>query len=153
MKKTLICTILLTLTHAAFAAEPSFKDMKELEAVNGYMLYGSDYKDLDKAYIFVDGSKKDGKIASISMAAVYQTGAGFALTPAKTLAEYMKNADKAEFYQTLCAEQAVRKIDLKNKTFGEPVPFAKLKGVTKAAAGASCLVEAGQKESMENSKK
>ncbi|EFE50772.1 hypothetical protein NEIELOOT_00478 [Neisseria elongata subsp. glycolytica ATCC 29315] len=54
-------TLLLALTPAAFAAEPSFKDMKELEAVNGYMLYGSDYDDLDKAYIFVDGGKKDKK--------------------------------------------------------------------------------------------
>ena len=117
------------------------------------MLYGSDYDDLDKAYIFVDGGKKDKKIASISMAATYQTGAGFAVTPAKTLGEYMKNADKAEFYQTQCAEQTVRKMDLKKKVIGEPVPFSKLNGVTKAAAGVSCLVEAGQKEAMENAKK
>jgi hypothetical protein len=153
MKKTLMYTLLLALTPAAFAAEPSFKDMKELEAVNGYMLYGSDYDDLDKAYIFVDGGKKDKKIASISMAATYQTGAGFAVTPAKTLGEYMKNADKAEFYQTQCAEQTVRKMDLKKKVIGEPVPFSKLNGVTKTAAGVSCLVEAGQKEAMENAKK
>ena len=31
-------TLLLVLALAALAAEPSFKDMKELEAVNGYML-------------------------------------------------------------------------------------------------------------------
>ena len=107
MKKTLMYTLLLALTPAAFAAEPSFKDMKELEAVNGYMLYGSDYDDLDKA----------------------------------------------EFYQTQCAEQTVRKMDLKKKVIGEPVPFSKLNGVTKAAAGVSCLVEAGQKEAIENAKK
>ena len=87
------------------------------------------------------------------MAATYQTGAGFAVTPAKTLGEYMKNADKAEFYQTQCAEQTVRKMDMKKKVIGEPVPFSKLNGVTKAAAGVSCLVEAGQKEAMENAKK
>ena len=39
------------------------------------------------------------------------------------------------------------------KVIGEPVPFSKLNGVTKAAAGVSCLVEAGQKEAMENAKK
>ena len=65
MKKTLMYTLLLALTPAAFAAEPSFKDMKELEAVNGYMLYGSDYDDLDKAYIFVDGGQKDKNIKPV----------------------------------------------------------------------------------------
>ena len=35
MKKTLMYTLLLALTPAVFAAEPSFKDMKKLEAVNG----------------------------------------------------------------------------------------------------------------------
>ena len=133
-------TLLLALTPAAFAAEPSFKDMKELEAVNGYMLYGSDYDDLDKAYIFVDGGKKDKKIASISMAATYQTGAGFAVTPAKTLGEYMKNADKAEFYQTQCADKTVRRMNApNNQASGAPVPFAKLNGVGKVAADYSCL--------------
>ena len=139
MKKTLMYTLLLALTPAAFAAEPSFKDMKELEAVNGYMLYGSDYDDLDKAYIFVDGGKKDKKIASISMAATYQTGAGFAVTPAKTLGEYMKNADKAEVYQTQCADKTVRRMNAPNQALGAPVPFAKLNGVGKVAADYSCL--------------
>lgn len=153
MKKTLMCTLLFALASAASAAQPSFKDMQKLEAVNGYMLYGSDYKELDKAYIFVDGGKKDGKIASVSMAAVYETGAGFAVTPGKTLDEYMKNADKAEFYQTQCAEHTVRKVNLKKKEMGNPIPFDQLKGVTKAAAGVSCMVEAGQKEAGEQLKK
>ena len=152
MKKILLFAAAASIS-AASAAGLSFQDLKKLETVDGYTAYGMQSELTQEAYILVDGGEKDGQIASINLNSVLGGEAGFAIVKGKTLAEYADNSDRAEFYQTQCAEQTVRKMDLKKKVIGEPVPFSKLNGVTKAAAGVSCLVEAGQKEAMENAKK
>ena len=70
----------------------------------------------------------------------------------KTLAEYADNSDRAEFYQTQCADKTVRKLDEANKVLGEAVPAAKLNGVGKMAAHISCMAEEGYKKNQENKK-
>lgn len=49
------------LAPAAFAAEPSFQNLKKLDTVDGYTTYGGESKSGDEFYIFVDGGKKTAK--------------------------------------------------------------------------------------------
>ena len=139
MNKFLICTLLCALAPAAFAAEPSFQNLKKLDTVNGYTTYGGESKSGDEFYIFVDGGHKDGQIASINLVSVFDGYPGFAVVQGKTLADYFRNGNKAEFYQTQCANKTVRRMNAPNQASGAPVPFAKLNGVGKVAADYSCL--------------
>ena len=139
MNKFLICTLLCALAPAAFAAEPSFQNLKKLDTVNGYTTYGGESKSGDEFYIFVDGGHKDGQIASINLNSVLGGEAGFAIVKGKTLAEYADNSDRAGFYQTQCADKTVRRMNAPNQALGAPIPFAKLNGVGKVAADYSCL--------------
>ncbi|AJE18625.1 hypothetical protein NELON_06780 [Neisseria elongata subsp. glycolytica ATCC 29315] len=152
MNKILICALMCALAPAAFAAEPSFQNLKKLDTVDGYTTYGGESKSGDEFYIFVDGGKKDGQIASINLASVFDGYPGFALVQGKTLADYLRNGDKAEFYYSQCADKTVRKLDEANKVLGETVPAAKLNGVGKMAAHISCMAEEDYKKNQENKK-
>ena len=139
MNKILTCVLLCALAPAAFAAEPSFQNLKKLDTVDGYTTYGGESKSGDEFYIFVDGGNKDGQIASINLVSVFGGYPGFALVQGKTLADYLGNRDKAEFYHSQCADKTVRRMNAPNQALGTPVPFAKLNGVGKVAADYSCL--------------
>lgn len=152
MNKFLICTLLCALAPAAFAAEPSFQNLKKLDTVDGYTTYGAESKSGDRFYIFVDGGKKDGQIASINLVSVFGGYPGFAVVQGKTLADYFGNRDKAEVYHSQCADKTVRKLDTANKVLGEAVPIAKLNGVGKMAAHISCMAEESYKKNQENKK-
>ncbi|MFC2305889.1 MAG: hypothetical protein ACFNKE_02035 [Neisseria elongata] len=126
--------------------------MKKLDTVDGYTTYGAESKNEDGFYIFVDGGHKDGQIASINLAPVFGGYPGFALVQGKTLADYLGNRDKAEFYHSQCTDKTVRKLDTANKVLGEAVPIAKLNGVGKMAAHISCMAEESYKKNQENKK-
>ena len=118
MNKFLICTLLCALAPAAFAAEPSFQNLKKLDTVDGYTTYGGESKSGDGFYIFVDGGEKDGQIASINLVSVFGGYPGFAVVQGKTLADYLGNRDKAEVYHSQCTDKTVRKLDTANKVLG-----------------------------------
>ena len=151
MKKILLFAAAASIS-AASAAEPSFQNLKKLDTVDGYTTYGGESKSGDEFYIFVDGGHKDGQIASINLAPVFDGYPGFALVQGKTLADYLRNGDKAEFYYSQCADKTVRKLDEANKVLGEAVPIAKLNGVGKMAAHISCMAEESYKKNQENKK-
>lgn len=140
------------LAPTAFASEPSFQDLKKLDIVDSYTTYGAESKNGNEFYIFVDGGNKDGQIASINLTSAFGGYPGFALVPGKTLADYLSNRDKAEFYYSQCADKTVRKLDEANKVLGEAVPAAKLNGVGKMAAHISCMAEEDYKKNQENKK-
>ena len=151
MKKILLFAAAASIS-AASAAGLSFRDLKKLETVDGYTAYGGESKNGDEFYIFVDGGKKDGQIASINLARVFDGYPGFAVVQGKTLADYLRNGDKAEVYHSQCADKTVRKLDAANKVLGEAVPIAKLNGVGKMAAHISCMAEESYKKNQENKK-
>ena len=124
---------------ASISAPAVFSGFKKLETVGGYAVYGTQSELTQEAYILVDGGEKDGQIASINLNSVLGGEAGFAIVKGKTLAEYADNSDRAEFYQTQCADETVRRTNAPNQALGAPVPFAKLNGVGKVAADYSCL--------------
>ena len=140
MKKILLFAAAASIS-AASAASLSFRDLKKLETVDGYTAYGGESKNGDEFYIFVDGGKKDGQIASINLARVFDGYPGFAVVQGKTLADYLRNGDKAEFYYSQCADKTVRKLDEANKVLGEAVPVAKFNGVSQMAAYISCMAD------------
>ncbi len=152
MNKFLTYTLLCALAPAAFAAEPSFQNLKKLDTVDGYTTYGGESKSGDGFYIFVDGGNKDDQIASINLVSVFGGYPGFAVVQGKTLADYLANRDKAEVYHSQCADKTVRKLDTANKVLGEAVPIAKLNGVGKMAAHISCMAEESYKKNQENKK-
>ena len=125
MKKILLFAAAASIS-AASAAGLSFQDLKKLETVDGYTAYGMQSELTQEAYILVDGGEKDGQIASINLNSVLGGEAGFAIVKGKTLAEYADNSDRAEFYQTQCADKTVRRMNAPNQASGAPVPFAKL---------------------------
>ena len=146
MKKNLLLLALAVLAPAAFAKEPSFADLQSLESIDGYPLYGTPAEDADQAYIFIDGGAREGKIASIHVVSVFRGASGFAVVPGKTLAEYLRNGDRStKFYTVQCANKTVREANLQANTQGTPVPFNRLRGVSKVAAGVVCNVEASGK--------
>ena len=151
MKKILLFAAAASIS-AASAAEPSFQNLKKLDTVDGYTTYGGESKSGDGFYIFVDGGKKDGQIASINLVSVFGGYPGFAVVQGKTLADYFGNRDKAEVYHSQCADKTVRKLDTANKVLGEAVPIAKLNGVGKMAAHISCMAEESYKKNQENKK-
>ena len=151
MKKILLFAAAASIS-AASAAEPSFQNLKKLDTVDGYTTYGAESKSGDRFYIFVDGGKKDGQIASINLVSVFGGYPGFAVVQGKTLADYFGNRDKAEVYHSQCADKTVRKLDTANKVLGEAVPIAKLNGVGKMAAHISCMAEESYKKNQENKK-
>ena len=151
MKKILLFAAAASIS-AAFAAGLSFQNLKKLDTVDGYTTYGGESKSGDGFYIFVDGGNKDGQIASINLVSVFGGYPGFALVQGKTLADYLGNRDKAEFYHSQCADKTVRKLDTANKVLGEAVPIAKLNGVGKMAAHISCMAEESYKKNQENKK-
>ena len=151
MKKILLFAAAASIS-AASAAEPSFQNLKQLDTVDGYTTYGAESKSGDRFYIFVDGGKKDGQIASINLVSVFGGYPGFAVVQGKTLADYFGNRDKAEVYHSQCADKTVRKLDTANKVLGEAVPIAKLNGVGKMAAHISCMAEESYKKNQENKK-
>ena len=151
MKKILLFAAAASIS-AASAAGLSFQDLKKLETVDGYTTYGGESKSGDEFYIFVDGGKKDGQIASINLVSVFGGYPGFAVVQGKTLADYLGNRDKAEVYHSQCADKTVRKLDTANKVLGEAVPIAKLNGVGKIAAHISCMAEESYKKNQENKK-
>ena len=151
MKKILLFAAAASIS-AASAVGLSFQDLKKLETVDGYTAYGMQSELTQEAYILVDGGEKDGQIASINLNSVLGGEAGFAIVKGKTLAEYADNSDRAEFYQTQCADKTVRKLDTANKVLGEAVPIAKLNGVGKMAAHISCMAEESYKKNQENKK-
>ena len=104
MKKILLFAAAASIS-AASAAGLSFQDLKKLETVDGYTAYGMQSELTQEAYILVDGGEKDGQIASINLNSVLGGEAGFAIVKGKTLAEYADNSDRAEFYQTQCADK------------------------------------------------
>ena len=152
MNKILICVLMCALAPTVFAAEPSFQNLKKLDIVDGYTTYGAESKNEDGFYIFVDGGHKDGQIASINLVSVFGGYPGFALVQGKTLADYLGNRDKAEFYHSQCADKTVRKLDAANKVLGEAVRVAKLNGVGQMAAHISCMAEESYKKNQENKK-
>lgn len=135
------------LAPAAFAKDPSFADLQPLESIDGYPLYGTLAEDADQAYIFIDGGAREGKIASIHVVSVFRgVVSGFAVVPGKTLAEYLRNGDRStKFYTVQCANKTVREANLQANTQGTPVPFNRLRGVSKVAADVVCNVEASGK--------
>lgn len=146
MKKNLLLLALAILAPAAFAKEPSFADLQSLESIDGYSLYGTPAEDADQAYIFIDGGAREGKIASIHVVSVFRGASGFAVVPGKTLAEYLRNGDRStKFYTVQCANKTVREANLQANTQGTPVPFNRLRGVSKVAADVVCNVEASGK--------
>lgn len=151
MKKILLFAAAASIS-AASAAEPSFQNLKKLDTVDGYTTYGAESKSGDRFYIFVDGGKKDGQIASINLVSVFGGYPGFAVVQGKTLADYFGNRDKAEVYHSQCADKTVRKLDTANKVLGEAVPIAKLNGVGKMPAHISCMAEESYKKNQENKK-
>ena len=140
MKKILLFAAAASIS-AASAASLSFRDLKKLETVDGYTAYGGESKNGDEFYIFVDGGKKDGQIASINLVSVFDGYPGFAVVQGKTLADYFRNGNKAEFYYSQCADKTVRKLDEANKVLGEAVPVAKFNGVSQMAAYISCMAD------------
>ena len=108
---------------------------------NSRRLYGLRYAVRTHAGSLYFGGrrKKDGQIASINLNSVLGSEAGFAIVKGKTLAEYADNSDRAEFYQTQCADKTVCRMNAPDQALGAPVPFAKLNGVGKVAADYSCL--------------
>ena len=146
MKKNLLLLALAVLAPAAFAKDPSFADFQSLQSIDGYPLYGTPAEKADQAYIFIDGGAREGKIASIHVASVFQGVSGFAVVPGKTLAEYLRNGDRStKFYTVQCANKTVREAKPQANTQGTPVPFNRLRGVSKVAAGVVCNVEASGK--------
>lgn len=135
------------LAPAAFAKDPSFADLQPLESIDGYPLYGTPAEDADQAYIFIDGGAREGKIASIHVVSVFRgVVSGFAVVPGKTLAEYLRNGDRStKFYTVQCANKTVREANPQANTQGTPVPFNRLRGVSKVAADVVCNVEASGK--------
>ena len=138
MKKILLFAAAASIS-AASAAGLSFQDLKKLETVDGYTAYGMQSELTQEGYILVDGGEKDGQIASINLNSVLGGEAEFAIVKGKTLAEYADNSDRAEFYQTQCADKTVRRTNAPNQALGAPIPFAKLNGVGKVTADYSCL--------------
>ncbi len=106
MKKILLFAAAASIS-AASAAGLFFQDLKKLETVDGYTAYGMQSELTQEAYIWVDGGEKDGQIASINLNNVLGGEAEFAIVKGKTLAEYADNSDRAEFYQTQCADKTL----------------------------------------------
>lgn len=102
MKKQLFAIAATILFMPAFShADKAPEGLMPLETIDGYKVYLTDEKQPSKL-IFIDGGKKEGKFLTISVNALEESGAGFAVMPAKNWNEYMENIQFAREYLAHC---------------------------------------------------